>query len=782
MLAETISYEQVIELAGAPHGWGRLLGLAGVVAGLAFVIWMYRREGRTGASPPLRYFLAAVRCLLLIGLIVIWLRPVQVTYIESTLNAITAVLVDDSVSMTAAAADAQDPLTDTRGARVNTLLYEQDARWLRRLADNNELRVFAFGGTTASQPLPWEQDGGAEPTAEVTATRTDLGQALAAVADLQRAQPLAGVVVLSDGVVNSGMDADELRTYAQQLQAPVFSVGVGALEEPPNVRVAGLAAPSAVPQGDPFEVRLELEARGLPPLQLPVRLFATTADADGGNQERLVAERRVNFDPDEPVQVVTVPLDPAEPGDLVVRVELDTLPDETFPDDNYATTYVRVLGDRLRVLLVAGRPSYEYRFVTTLLERDNTIDLSTWLQSADREAIRDGDTVITRLPRRPEEIFAYDALLLFDPNPAELDSTWALAVRRFVDEFAGGVLYQAGTHFAVPFLGAAKLNDFVNILPAAPNSEAALRLREGGAYYTRQRGIALPADAVHPLVTFGAENTAAARIWEQIPAPWWTFPFGRTKPIASTLLEDPTSTPPAPLLAVQAFGAGRTALLATESTWRWRSTAQPLFERFWVEMVRYLTAPRRATDSSRGLLAVEPDPVEAGDFLRIEARVLDAQFVPWYADTVDAAVVLNETSELPVTLNAIPGRDGWYSGRLQMTEPGIGVVRLPLPTAASEAEAEPETLTKYFRVTQTDVEMRRLARDEAVLRGLAEASGATYVPITAADTIPDRIPAAAQVRVDRGPQEELWDEWWVLAILAGLLTIEWTLRRKHNLL
>ena len=80
-----------------------------------------------------------------------------------------------------------------------------------------------------------------------------------------------------------------------------------------------------------------------------------------------------------------------------------------------------MLEDQLRVLLVAGRPSYDYRHLTRLLERDRTIELSCWLQSADAHAVRDGNKTLVALPREPAEVFAYDALILLDPDPDELD-------------------------------------------------------------------------------------------------------------------------------------------------------------------------------------------------------------------------------------------------------------------------------------------------------------------------------------------------------------------------
>jgi hypothetical protein len=224
-------------------------------------------------------------------------------------------------------------------------------------------------------------------------------------------------------------------------------------------------------------------------------------------------------------------------------------------------------------------------------------------------------------------------------------------------------------------------------------------------------------------------------------------------------------------------------LLATESTWRWRSVAENVFNRFWIQMVRSLSAARRDAGGSRGMLVLEPETVEVGDFVQIQARILDDAFVPWHEQNVPAEVRLAGSTPQEVTLAAIPGRDGWYSTRVRADEEGVGVVNLTLPGVdPSEATDGPPVLQKFFRVTRTDTEMQRLALDRSLLQTVANATSGRYFPLSDARQVPEYIESAAEIRVDRGPQEELWDEWWVLTALALLVTIEWTLRRKHNLL
>jgi hypothetical protein len=91
-------------------------------------------------------------------------------------------------------------------------------------------------------------------------------------------------------------------------------------------------------------------------------------------------------------------------------------------------------------------------------------------------------------------------------------------------------------------------------------------------------------------------------------------------------------------------------------------------------------------------------------------------------------------------------------------------------------------LCKHIQVEGSDVELRRLALCAEPLTALAEQTQATYVPLSRAGELPDLIENASQVKTARGVDRPLWDNTWVLALIAGLLGVEWALRRRHHLL
>ena len=825
----TISEQQrqAFELAGMPSGWLRLLGLL-LLAGVCYaVIWLYRREARAGAGVRLRSVLAGLRCLVLVALAGIWLEPVIATYTVRTISATVAVLTDVSASM--AGFGVQE--SQFRVAEVGRLLEGEEQGWLKRLAAHNELGLYAFGEQTVRIRLPWEETGRAgrphspaqraadpAPSGETPAppdgtagtgpgryemrvpprsfsiagttiavqNTTDPGQAVTTALDDAGESPVAGLVLISDGNFNKGMSVEDVAAAARRSRAPIYAIGVGSTEEPANIRVTNIVAPLTTPKGDPFELRVELAATGIEPTGVQLEL----SEQLGGGEERTIASRDVQLGGENVAAEIPFKIDADQAGEFFYRARVKPLEIEAVAFDNVREASVLVLDEQIRVLLVAGRPSYEYRYVTRLLERDRTVNLSCWLQSADALAVRDGNTPIAELPRRPQDVFAYDAIVLLDPNPGELDSSWAITARRLVDEFGGGLLLQAGPHFATRLLRDPRLEELVTMLPVIPDPDADVRLSEQGAYRTRSAPIRLPEQTrAHPLLTLHPDPETNQEIWSALPGIWWYLPVLREKPLASVLMRHGSRAHanrygPAILMATQPFGSGRTAFLGFDNTWRWRGTGERYFNHFWVQLVRYLAQTRRAGASKRGTIVLDREAVNVGDYVKIEARVLDEAFVPWQAARIEVLLELGDGTRRSHTLNAVAGREGWFAGRVPFDRPGPAVVRVPLAGsgAADSADVREESLVKHVLVQQPDIELRSLRLRADRLAELAERTGGRYTPLEKAGELPDWIEAAEQVKVTRGSDTPLWDRGPVLIVVASLLAVEWALRRRHHLL
>ena len=144
----------------------------------------------------------------------------------------------------------------------------------------------------------------------------------------------------------------------------------------------------------------------------------------------------------------------------------DEIDGETITTDNERlSSELEVVDEKVRVLLIAGEPTWDYQHVRILLERDSNISVSCWLQSMDDTRPQEGNEQIQRLPRTIEELGKYNVVLMMDPNPNEFDADWVDMLKTFCRNKAGGVFYMAGPKFTSEFLTLNRLGGVRDILP-----------------------------------------------------------------------------------------------------------------------------------------------------------------------------------------------------------------------------------------------------------------------------------------------------------------------------
>jgi hypothetical protein len=229
---------------------------------------------------------------------------------------------------------------------------------------------------------------------------------------------------------------------------------------------------------------------------------------------------------------------------------------------------------------------------------------------------------------------------------------------------------------------------------------------------------------------------------------------------------------PLPVLVWQFYEGGRTMFLGSDETWRWRSTTEEVYDQFWMQTVRYLTEGR-LSGGKRQLLQTDSEAYELGDVVRVSAMQLDENFAPIEAESLRLSVAAPDGQGkdlLEVPLEPDPTAKGWYRG---VFVPGtLGEYHLQL-----EGGAE-----KRLRVERPELEFREPQLDEAALRGLAEGTGGGYHWLWEAAVIADLVPDRRRTVVTTDEPIPLWDNWLSLAVLAGLLTIEWIGRKWNRLL
>jgi len=809
--------EFVTELRDMPHGWYALGGIGLLVGLCAVAFWMYRHEGRGGASARLRTWLAVVRCAVIVTVAIILLDPIRVRILRQWIDSYTIVLVDDSSSMGLAdtyrdeaararvknVVDLEDGAAIRRTDLIQRLFEANDRALLKGLASHNRVKLYTFGDEPklqASIRAGWETRSDADvDDATGAAALTDVEHASltlgarGAATNLERAlrrtveslgsAPIAGVVVLTDGSVNEGAPPPELARYARERRIPLYPIGIGDPSPPRNVRVAEVVAPENAFQGDPFPITVRTTADGLD--GETIELVLSELDTHRGGAARELERKSVRVGSGGAIENVIFERTQNRVGRFVYTVVAPLLDAESVADDNSKQISVNVIDARTRVLIVSGEPSWQYLFVSRLLQRDKTFDVSCWLQSADLSAVRDGNTVIDHLPILPEELFAYDLVILADPSSDDLTEDWCRLLDTFVTEHGGGLLYLAARPNTPALMRAPWFAPVRDMLPVVVDPEADLILNQIGHYQSTPGQIEIPESAFgHPVLSTGADVASTKLAWRGVGDIYWYYPVLREKPAATVLMRHGGARMRNGygghvLAALQFVGAGRTGFLAFDSSWRWRRYDVNLFDRFWVQLSRYLSEGKLLGGSKRGMILTERDQYAIGDAVSVSARLFNEHYEPISQAEVHARYTIDHERH-EFLLSARSDQPGWFDGRFVPDRIGAYEIRITLPGSSPDESVE---IVREIRVARPNIEITKPQMARADLMALADGSfGGRYFDVDGVGDLADLIPDLHAEIPIRSRPTTLWDNGWTLAWLVVLLSIEWGLRKWNRLL
>ncbi len=163
-----------------------------------------------------------------------------------------------------------------------------------------------------------------------------------------------------------------------------------------------------------------------------------------------------------------------------------------------------------------------------------------------------------------------------------------------MSEYGGGLLLAAARARTPGFLREPRFKPLYDLLPVTFDLEVDLILNTIGHYQLRGSPVEIPPQAIgHPVMRQADDAVSTRLIWNEVAEVFWHYPVLREKPAATVLMRHGNprmrnSFGGHVLAAVQYVGAGRTAFLGMDGTWRWRRYGDALFNRFWVQMVRHL--------------------------------------------------------------------------------------------------------------------------------------------------------------------------------------------------
>ena len=710
-----------------------LIGLL-LCLGVAAVLILYRLIRKKLGS--LRAMgLSVLRLLALSLLISFALNPSVTRKEEHKVSAAVAVILDTSGSMGLSGAGGKESRLD----EARAVLLDREGALLKSLSEQFDVKIYALGASLASL------ERGELANVKAGGKRGDLTEALKG---LRGKNALA--LLLSDGEVTWEDDGST--------DLPVLSLPAGDPLTYRDLLIKAVKSPAIAFRGREVVIDVTVKGYGYPGLTLPVLLKE-------GN--RLITARNVRLDGSPSETTVSLPFTLEEVGQRHLSVSIPSQVGESLVTNNGVDLSLKVIKDKIRILMASGSPSMSYRFIRTALKNDPSVDLLSFV------ILRTPSDIInvplqeqSLIPFPVETLFTKELktfdLVIFDNLASHLylNPNYYDSIRDFVRE-GGGFAMIGGPHLldGGKYVG----TSMADILP--------IRLT-GKDDYRRNppSGVTLSrAGKGHPITRF---SSAESGLWREMPD-LDGMNLLTPKSSATVLLEG-SDGDTAPILTVGGYGKGRILVLATDYSWKWymgmvaKEKGNWVYLRLVERMIRWLTK-----DPSLDPVQITlPEKMGGiGEDIEIRIKAGEDGASSDIKGGVSLSVFAPDGKKIAARLKAA-GQPGEYLGSFVPEKNGSHTVRV---------ETHSGSLEESILVTGA-LEDQDAVPDHDRLRKVSASTGGKF--LSSRDDLLQEIKSYAGKVNTRFVQERrlsVWNSLWLLILIAACLCVEWYYRRRWGL-
>lgn len=799
---ESIDSNRELIWLDAPPAW--IIGMVLIPLLILIVWWSYKKQrDLTGGQ---RRILFGLRLLALTLALIACFRPaIQTTRVLKERSEVHF-LIDDSASMDRAepypeematairdalGADAPEDLgTLTRRELVQKLLGKPGSPLQKTIGEDFDIRWYRFSDRV--DPFQDLQE------LQAKGSSTRIGDAL----DLHLVQStsnleagtagrMEAVILVTDGRNNEGLAPNESADRYRNQQIPVHVLAVGDPSSERNLVLSGPSGPQQILRNEEAVFELDVVATGYKgrEAELILKGFRKSEEDDGKNEPELILNSTSFVVPEGGKGTkVSITHTFKEAGDYILTFEVPPLPGETNPKDNVTRRYLRVDSNTIRVLYIEEQPRWEYRYLSKALIRvDKSIAAQCFLFNASRNFIQEhseGLPPLTALPRTKAEIFQYDVILIGDVPPSRLGDDpasrqkWLELLKEFVEKGGGlGVIAGEG---AMPELY--RETPLEDLLPVVIDvfGDGSMPQDDYRTYYAKLENPGAP----HPIVKMSQHLDQNRMLWEQGLAPMtWYYPVLRAKAGATVLLRHPQDENKygrRVLAAIAPYPQGRVAFFGFDEAWRWRRFYGVKYvDPFWRRVVRSLAEGKLRRLDDRVRLVVERNQVDQGARVKVQLSLLDEDYNPVLAPNAKIHLRRPDGKLVPIELTRMKGQPGEFESTIEFDVAGVFSVLY----YRGEIPANRPLAREDVIVQVPELELAHPSMNEAGLRQLAERAEGRFAYLYDMDQL---IPAflnrgGGQKIVDRETRQ-IWDQAWTVLLILSLLSLEWILRKRWNLI
>ncbi|OHB47967.1 MAG: hypothetical protein A2099_04000, partial [Planctomycetes bacterium GWF2_39_10] len=610
-------------------------------------------------------------------------------------------------------------------------------------------------------------------------SNTDFAQILKQLKNRYEGKSVKGYLVFSDGadtvdLPSSVNKLEVISNLAKDLSAPFFTFSPAGNMEVRDVAISNISYDSFTFVRSPWEADVVIKILGYKDLKLPITLkqgndIISSKILDTGNE----GEIHVNLS-----------FMPYATGTFLYTITIPVQPHEAITENNQVSVLVKVVRDKIRIMHVCGRPSWDERFLRRVLKSDPNIDLiSFFILRTPTDVSEARNDELSLIPFPVDELFtqalsSFDLVIFqnFDYRPYESSffrfSHYLDNIRKFVTEQGGGFVMVGGDiSFSQGGYDGTAIDE---ILPINLSAE------KDGVDASRLKAILTNDGLKHPVTILDGDTDRNIDIWKNLPELDGCNIATQLKADAVPLATYPTKGNP-PIVSTRDAGLGRCMAITTDSLWRWnflsvaKGGSNRHYIKFWQNAIKWLIKdptlnPVRITANKETFLPNEE--------IQVKIEVLGRNYQPFEGVQLDIDVINEFSGKSTFSTNGITDSDGQYRFTVKLDKEGYYFVRA---TARKENDEIGQDYT-VFNIALKNKEFKDPSIRREVLAKLSEISGGKYFDLPTKN-IEEKlsIENPSVIKLVGRRQISLWDNGYIFMIILTIFSLEWWIRKRSGL-
>ena len=723
-------------------------------------LWFFWTSLKRIHSPFRKALLISLRTFTFFLFILILLQPELEFRKSHTLKNRIAILVDDTMSMSIKTFPSEQPRIDfVRQA------FEKNQGVLESLSN-----IFQLDYYLISDQIETVSSFGSARRYSSNKRNTDFEAVFSKLKTLYGSKSLQGVMLFSDGAdlaINSDNISSGLNTLLAGWEVPIHSFQAGT-----NHMFKDLAIE-------------EVDAADFGFIHQPVRLTVTIGASNMGNRniplvlkdgDAILLSHVLEIRERESRYSVELEFTPNLLGNHIYSLTVPLFAGESVEKNNRKDFQIKIIRDRIRILHLNGRPSWDSRFLREVLANHPKIDLLSFfiLRTLDDDVVSP-TSELSLIPFPTNLLFndylnSFDLVLFqnFSYKPF-IDKGYLTNIKNFVEN--GGAFAMIGGELSFQEGGYAQ-TDIEEILPVDLGVEPQLFLDESFDLQLEKNQFR------HPILQLEKESVANSIVWENMSELNGINMGLKPRKDADTLAWFIKGRDKYPVLVTGRVGKGRSLIVATDSLWNWNfrqvgeGGSGRYYNRFWNNIINWLI-----DEPGTRLLKLEThkERYEEGEEVLLRISVSHPNYNP-YAEAKVLLTMKTRSGEMKIT-NLKTNENGEASHRFTPMEEGFYTIKAETGTDKLKLKEKIE-----FSVFSETAEFQKPRVNETLLKRIAEVSGGNYEVLTKQTDFSKVSFKNPEIKIKTSSKViPLWNNWWAYGLILSSLSLDWFIRRKSGL-